>query len=251
MKYFNVAIEFDRQRIDNIIESTIKQNGKGYVCSVESNNLTIANRDKLFNEVLNSALINICDGSNIAWFLGRIHKKCLKPYIGADLFRIYVDKCKYRQYFLGNTPEVLDGLKRNLSKIDPKIQSMSFESLPFRKVEEFDYEAIAEKINKDNPDIIWVSLGAPKQEIFMNRLLPYLNRGVMFGFGAIFNFNSDAGHVRRAPKWMRNLRLEWLYRAFEEPKKNIPRYWNFIKLLPKLIAMEYKLSHKNIERNKI
>ena len=60
----------------------------------------------------------------------------------------------------------------------------------------------------------------------------------MFGFGAIFNFNAGVGNVKRAPKWMLRLHLEWLYRAFEEPKKNIPRYFNFLKILPKLIKEE-------------
>ena len=125
---------------------------------------------------------------------------------------------------------------------------MSFSELPFRKVEDFDYKSIAENINNDNPDIIWVSLGAPKQEFFMANLLPYLNRGVMFGVGAVFNFNAGTGHVKRAPLWMRRLKLEWLYRAFEEPQKNIPRYWNFIKILPSLIISEKK-KVKNDKKN--
>ena len=74
-------------------------------------------------------------------------------------------------------------------------------------------------INADNPDIIWVSLGAPKQEMFMSRLKPYLKRGVMFGYGAIFNFNAGVGAVRRAPKLMLRMRLEWLYRAFAHPRR--------------------------------
>ena len=93
-------------------------------------------------------------------------------------------------------------------------------------------------INEDNPDIIWGALGAPKQEMFMARLKPYLKRGIMFGYGAIFNFNAGVGKVKRAPRWMLALRLEWLHRALEQPKKNIPRYWNFIKSLPKLIRNE-------------
>lgn len=238
-KYFNVYIEFDKQKVDTIIQNAIKQNKKGYVCSVESNNLTIANTNQRFLSVVNEALVNICDGSNLAWLLSRIHKAPLKSYIGADLFENYVKSCCYNQYFLGNTREVLDGLKDNLSKIDPKIRNMKFKELPFKKVEDFDYEGIADEINKISPDIIWVSLGAPKQEEFMNLLQPYLNRGVMFGFGAIFNFNAgEVSHVKRAPEWMRKFRLEWFYRAFEEPKKNIPRYYRFIKILPKLISEE-------------
>lgn len=237
-KYFNVKLEFDKEKLDKTIFNAIETGKVGYVCSVESNNLTVANNNPDFLKVLNGALVNNCDGSVLAKILGKIHHEPLDSYIGADIFIKYVKMCKYRQFFLGNTPEVLEGLRKNLSKIDPKIKDMRFETLPFRTVDEFDYAGIAEMINKDNPDIIWVSLGAPKQEMFMNRLQPFLKRGIMFGFGAIFNFNAGVGDVKRAPQWMLNLRMEWLHRAFEQPKKNIPRYWNFIKTLPRLIKEE-------------
>jgi N-acetylglucosaminyldiphosphoundecaprenol N-acetyl-beta-D-mannosaminyltransferase len=237
-KYFNVVLEFDKNEADRIIQSAIENREKGYVCSIESNNLTIANRNQEFLNVVNGALVNICDGSVIAKILGQIHHRAFSSYIGADLFLKYVGMCRYKQFFLGNTRPVLDGLRENLSRTDPKIAGMRFEELPFRKVDEFDYPAIAAMINADKPDIIWVSLGAPKQEMFMARLLPYLDGGVMFGFGAIFNFNSTAGQVRRAPRWMLKLKLEWLHRALEEPRKNVPRYWRFIKLLTRLIVSE-------------
>ena len=236
--YFNVRLEFDKEKLDKTIFDAIETDKVGYVCSVESNNLTVANNNPEFLKVLNGALVNNCDGSVLAKILGKIHHEPLDSYIGADIFIKYVKMCKFRQFFLGNTPEVLDGLRNNLSKIDPKIKDMRFETLPFRAVDEFDYAGIAQMINDDNPDIIWVSLGAPKQEMFMNRLQPYLKRGVMFGFGAIFNFNAGVGGVKRAPQWMLNLRLEWLHRALEQPQKNIPRYWNFIKTLPRLIKEE-------------
>jgi len=238
--YFNVALEFDAAKVDALIQSTIASKGKGYVCSIESNNLAIANSSPAFRRIVNAALVNICDGSNLAWLLGKIHRQGFRPYIGADLFVRYVARCQYRQYFLGNTPEVLAGLRANLSRTDPAVKGMCFETLPFLPVEAFDYPAIAEKINHDRPDIVWVSLGAPKQETFMSLLLPYLESGVLFGFGAIFNFNAGAGFVRRAPEWMRRLRLEWLYRACEEPAKNVPRYANFLRLLPRLIYREYQ-----------
>ncbi len=237
-KYFNVKIEFDRQKVDAIILDAIEKDIPGYVCAIESNNLTVANKNPEFMEVVNGALVNSCDGSVLAKILAWIHHKPFDSYIGGDLFIKFIKMQRFRQFYLGNTPEVLAGLKANMSKLDPKIADMSFETLPFCKVDEFDYQSIADRINKDNPDIIWVSLGAPKQEMFMARLKPYLKRGVMFGYGAVFNFHSGTGPVRRAPKWMLNMRLEWLYRAFEEPNKNIPRYWGFIKILPSLIMDE-------------
>ncbi|MDL2262552.1 WecB/TagA/CpsF family glycosyltransferase [Bacteroidales bacterium OttesenSCG-928-I21] len=238
MTYFNVRLEFDKQKFDQIIDNAIQNGTVGYICSVESNNLTVANTSSDFLNVLNGALVNNCDGSVLAKILSRIHKKKLESYVGADIFIKYIEKRKYRQFFLGNTPEILAGLKENLSKIDSKINDMRFETLPFKAVDDFDYKGIAQMINKDEPDIIWVSLGAPKQEIFMSKLQPYLNKGVMFGFGAIFNFNAGIGEVKRAPKWMLRFHLEWLHRALEQPKKNVPRYWNFIKNLPRLIREE-------------
>ena len=239
-KYFNVKIEFDREKVESIVLDAIEKGTPGYVCAIESNNLTVANKNPKFMEVVNGALVNQCDGSVLAKILGRIHHEPLDSYIGGDLFDKLVRMKRFRQFYLGSTPEVLAGLKKNMTAIDPKIADMQFVSVPFRKVEDFDYEGIAEMINADGADIIWVSLGAPKQEEFMSRLLPYLKRGVMFGYGAVFNFRSGVGPVRRAPKWMRQLRLEWLYRACEEPKKNVPRYWGFIKILPRLIKEERK-----------
>jgi N-acetylglucosaminyldiphosphoundecaprenol N-acetyl-beta-D-mannosaminyltransferase len=115
---------------------------------------------------------------------------------------------------------------------------MSFETLPFEKVENFNYQAIANMINQDNPDIIWVSLGAPKQEEFMYRILPYLNRGVMFGFGAIFDYYSGANKIKRAPKIFLNLKIEWVYRLIKEPRKQGKRISNIIKVFPKIIMKE-------------
>lgn len=236
--YFNVGLEFEKDRVDCVIQSAIADGQPGYVCSVESNNLTFANTHAEFLDVLNGALVNICDGSVLALMLGKLHRAPLKPYIGADLFISYINKQRYKQYFLGNTRAVLDGLQHQMSKIDPQLKSAPFVELPFRSVEDFDYMSIAEGINRVSPDIIWISLGAPKQEYFMNQLKPFLKRGVMFGVGAVFNFYSGVGPVKRAPLFMRKLKLEWLYRAFEEPHKNIPRYWRFIKILPGLLVAE-------------
>lgn len=237
--YFNVLLEFDKTNIHEIIENAAASDRKGYVCAIESNNLAIANQNSNFKKIVNSALVNICDGSNIAWILGIIHKQKYTSYVGNDIFIDFISQKKYRHYFIGNTSPVLSSLKNNLAKIDPAILEMIFKELPFKKVEDFNYSQIAHDINIDKPDFIWVSLGAPKQEIFMSMLVPHLKKGILFGVGAAFNFNAEESSVKRAPQWMRNLRMEWMYRAFEEPKKNIPRYYNFIRILPRLIVQEY------------
>jgi len=118
-RYFNVNLEFEVSEIDEIIQNTIANGGKGYVCVIESNNLAVANKKKDFNEVVNKAFVNICDGSVIALLLSKIHKKNFKSYTGSEIFRDLINKKVHRHYFIGNTHEVLSGLKNNLQKIDP------------------------------------------------------------------------------------------------------------------------------------
>ena len=89
--YFNVKIEFDKDKLDNTIFNAIENGIVGYSCSVESNNLTVANKSPEFLEVLNGALVNNCDGSVLAKILGWIHKEPLDSYIGADIFIKYIN----------------------------------------------------------------------------------------------------------------------------------------------------------------
>ena len=144
---------------------------------------------------------------------------------------------------------MLEDLKSNLARIDPEIENMPFEELPFKDVDGFDISAIAAMVNREKPDIIWVSLGAPKQELFMSRLLPHLDQGVMFGFGAILNFYAGRGPVTRAPKIMLTLKLEWLHRAIQEPRKNVPRYSKFILILPWLIYCEIQKVRNKLDES--
>ena len=243
--YFNVNFEFNKEKMHEIIQDSIEKGIPSYVCSVDGNSLISANNNPSHLEALNNATANLCDSTWIPMFVNFIYKTKYKNYTGADLFIEYVKLKQYRQFFLGSTDDILEGLKNNLSQIDPSISQMRFETLPFRKVDEFDYSEIAKIINEDNPDIIWVSLGAPKQEQFMFRLKSYLNRGVMFGFGAIFNFNSGYSKQKRAPQWVIRLKMEWLFRTFQEPKRLAKRYWNVFISFPKLMINEIKISKIN------
>jgi len=240
--YFNVNYEFDKTNIHETIQHAIEKGIPGYVCAVDGNSLICANKNDAHLTALNGAMVNLSDSSWVPVFLNFIYKTKYVNYKGADFFIEYVNLKKYRQFFLGSTPATLEGLKIRLSQIDPSISQMRFETLPFKNVNEFDYQVIARMINDDHPDIVWVSLGAPKQEQFMFRLKPYLNRGVMFGFGAAFDQYSGDPKLKRAPRWLINLKLEWLYRIFQEPKRMTDRYWNVFISFPKIMMNEIKVS---------
>ena len=87
---------------------------------------------------------------------------------------------------------------------------------------EDDQTALIRKINAAKPDILFVALGNPKEELWMGRYVSRLNAGVVMGVGGTFNFL--AGKVKRAPKWMQNNGLEWVFRIWQEPRRLWKRY---------------------------
>ena len=236
-KYFNVLLEFDPVTFNAVINKSIRERAKGYVCVVDGNVLATANRNIEYRKIINRGLINTCDGSSIAFLAGVIHKQHFSTYTGPEIFAKYV-KENYKQYFLGSTEGNLQRLKNRFIELEYDIKQFKFESLPFRNIEEFDYEKIATNINDFSPDIIWVSLGAPKQEFFISRLFPFVNVGVFFAIGAAFNLFLEDGTNKRAPQILRRFHLEWLFRVFQEPRRIGKRALNYIFLLPILLIKE-------------
>jgi len=238
-QYFNVNLDFNHERLHSTITEIILNKGKGYICVVDAHVLEIAQNDFQYREVLNSSTINTCDGSSIAMLAGFIHKQKFRALNGPDLFADYIEK-EYKQLLLGSTEEISNKIKKVLESKNIKSSHLHVMPLPFLSVDDFDYLSVAQNINELNPDIIWVSLGAPKQERFMNRLLPQINRGVMFGIGAAFNFYiGDLG----LPKIrIGALKFIWLNRLLNEPKKMYKRLTNYIIIIPKLYFEEKKRS---------
>lgn len=240
-KYFSVALEFDHSRLREVIENTIANNGKGYVCIVDANVLTIAQKNENYCNVLNHSIVNSCDGSSIAMLAGFAHKKKFRAWNGPDIFTYYIEK-KYNQLLLGSTEETSNEIKNILKNKGIDNSYISVLPLPFKSVDDFDYIKISKIINELNPDIIWVSLGAPKQEHFMNKIQPYLSRGVMFGIGAAFNFYT--GKISLPNAKLGALKFIWISRVFSEPNKQLSRILPYIKLMPKLYWRERKLIKK-------
>lgn len=146
---------------------------------------------------------------------------------------------------MGTSQNTLNGLKNNLLKENPDVANMQFIELPYKAVDDFDYEDIAKLIKVDNADIIWIALGAPKQEIFMSRLKPFLKHGVMIAVGAAFKFYSGL-EEKRAPQWMIKLHMEFLFRIACDPKKQLKRCGWIVVTLPGLLYAEWKKKHIKI-----
>ena len=214
----------DMEKTVRYIEEHLEELKGRYVCVSNVHTTVTAYRDPAYRAVQNGAAMNILDGKplSIVQYLsgekeaGRVPGPDLMP----ELFALS-EKKGYRHYFYGSRQETLDALRKKLSEHYPRLVVAGMYSPPFRPMtEEEDREAV-ERINAAKPDFIWVGLGAPKQEKWMaahdGRVC-----GLMLGVGAGFDFH--AGTVKRAPKWMQEICMEWLYRIGQDPKRLLIRY---------------------------
>jgi len=119
-----------------------------------------------------------------------------------------------RHVVAGGAPGVAERLADKLMKRYPGLEVVPCSLPMITKPEEIDMELV-NKINALKPDILWVGLGCPKQDIWMATYRPYLNAPVMVGNGAAFNFLSGA--VAQAPVWIQHSGFEWLFRSGIEP----------------------------------
>lgn len=237
--YFNIRYEFDRETVWRRIDEQVKSKRVSYVCVADGVILDIANRDRTYLGVVNGGMFSICDSSYVPLYLRWIYGKKYEQYCGSQIFMDLVKSRKYRMLFMGASREVLEGLRERLAEINPDVEGMRFVDLPFKAIDDFDYKSIAETIDADGADIIWIALGAPKQEQFMSRLKPFLQKGVMIAVGAAFKFYSGVDE-KRAPNWMLKAHLEFLYRILLDPKKQLKRCGWIVWTLPGLLYKEWK-----------
>lgn len=234
MNIFNIHIEFDSKVFCKAVEDYIAKKQKAYVCVVDANVLTMAQKDLNYRAIINGANVNTCDGSSIAMMANRIYETEYHAFNGPELFEYYIERT-YKHVLVGNTLAKVEQIKTKVAEKGMKLD-LSHIDVPFVSVDEFDYPAIAKEINALHPDIVWVSLGAPKQEIFISKIMPYIEQGVLFGIGAAFNFYTGDLHNRK--KEYGGLRLIWLERILKQPKKQLSRVLPFLLLLPKLYHEE-------------
>lgn len=127
-----------------------------------------------------------------------------------------------RHYFLGSTPEVIEALTVEIKRNHPAAVIAGSYSPPFRALSDSENTEIINHINESRPDILWVGLGCPKQEIWMEQNRKKLQVPAMAGVGMAFDIL--AGNKPRAPQWMQKSGLEWLFRLYCEPGRLWKRY---------------------------
>lgn len=206
--------------------------GRHYVCVSNVHTVVMGLEERDYCRVTNNATLATADGVPLVWaskILGgpSIRGRSSGPDI---LLKIARDpSCRHlRHYFYGSSPSVLEAMQDRLAILAPEMKLAGFYSPPKRDAHSLgkpldsgELEDCA-RIDAAKPDIVWVGLGAPKQELWMARARASLNAPILIGVGAAFDF--IAGSKKRAPEWMQSVGLEWAYRFMQEPRRLASRY---------------------------
>ncbi len=195
-----------------------------YICFANVHMVMEAYKDVSFQKVMNNATLVAPDGKPISLFINYFNELKQVRICGMDVFP---DLLKHAEasgksvYLLGNTNALLDIIKTKAKKEFPALVISGSYSPPYRKLTEQEDDAIINNIKTLSPDLVFVSLGCPRQEKWMALNKDKLGT-CLLGVGQAFN--TYAGVEKRLPIWMRNLSLEWMYRLYIEPKRLWKRY---------------------------
>lgn len=206
------------------VKRHIKELSGQYICFSNVHTSVMGKENADYRKVLNEAAFVFPDGNPIAQFQHKegfeLSERVAGPDFMEHMFRATADG-SLSHFFYGSSQETLDELKKNLEEKYPGIVIKGMFSPPFRAITEKEDKSYVEMINNSEADIVWIGLGAPKQEKWMNAHKGKI-KGVMMGVGAGFDFH--AGTIKRAPKWIQNIGFEWLYRLFQDPRRLVKRY---------------------------
>ncbi len=182
--------------------------------------LWLAHEDAQLRNVLNGAELWAPDGIAAVWAARARGHRHVERATGEAIMREYFRRAHergYSSFFYGDTDATLSALRVALMREYPRHKIAGMFSPPFRTLTPDEDRAIVERINDTRPDVLWVGLGMPKQELWIYEHLDRLQVPVAIGVGAAFSF--VAGTVSRCPEWIGRLGFEWVYRLFREPKK--------------------------------
>ncbi len=210
-------------------DELIRADGRGYVCVTDVHGVIEAQDDPAFRAILNNSYMTTPDGMPLVW-MGHMqgHAGMSRVY-GPDLMTALCSVSAargYRHFFYGGKPGVAERLVKVLKTKYPGLEVAGVYVPPFRALNAAEEQNLKEMVAAAKPDIFWVGLGLPKQERFMAEYCGALDAKLMIGVGAAFDIH--AGLVKEAPRWLKNVGLQWLHRLCQEPRRLWRRYTSCI-----------------------
>jgi len=204
----------------SILSRRLSDGGKGYVCAVGVHGILEALRDATVADALGASIMNVPDGAPTVW-VGRFQGfRSMDHVTGPALMREVFRRQEFAEcshFIYGGKPGVADELASTMLRQYPWVRIAGTYTPPFRALTSEEEQAVASRINACEPDIVWVGISTPRQELWMRRMLPLLSARLLFGVGAAFDFHT--GRIRECPAWVKRAGFNWLHRLAQDPKR--------------------------------
>ncbi len=201
----------------NRVKELIQKDETSLVATPNPEILVNASNIPALKVALNSAGLVIADGIGVIYGAKMLKKPLKTRVTGVDLMTAvlsHLSTCGGKYFLFGSKPGVAEEARRNIDQRFDGIVCVGTRDGYFKAEEE---EKIIEEINLANPDVLFVGLGSPKQELWVWENREKLKSPVCLCIGGAIDVYS--GNVKRAPAWISKIGFEWLYRAIKEPKR--------------------------------
>lgn len=218
------AAPFD-QIIAQILAWAQDEHTRRYICTAPVYTLMIAQEIPSAKSALTHADMVTADGMPVVWVQRRRGVKEAERGYGPGVMRAIFEQSAdtpIRHYLWGGEEGVAELLRDKLIEKYGNVTIVGADSPPFEPLGASAQADYVERINAAEPHIVWVGLGSPKQDVWMETYREHLNAPLLIGVGAAFDFLSD--RKAQAPYWMQQRGLEWLFRLFQEPRRLARRY---------------------------
>jgi N-acetylglucosaminyldiphosphoundecaprenol N-acetyl-beta-D-mannosaminyltransferase len=213
------------QAVEAVVRRGRVQQSGAYVCLTNAHTTVESQSSPTLRAAVESAYMSVPDGMPLAWILRRRGYPHTEKVTGIEYMPMVASaglESGLRHFLYGGRPGVARRAGRRLEQLVPGVRVVGSAAPPFASVHEWSVANLRQELDRTKPQILWVGLGAPKQELWMQAMSEVLDVPVMVGVGAAFDYL--AGTVSAAPDYLRHVGLEWLFRLAVEPKRLWRRY---------------------------
>ena len=208
-----------------VLDRSFSSQTGAYVCLTNVHSTIESRRSAELRDAIEHAFLSVPDGKPLVWILRRRGHRGTQKVTGIEFMPLVAAEGLtkgLRHLFYGGGPGLADAAADGLRKMVPGTRIVGALSPPFTDGADWPLDDLKAAIETTRPHVLWVGLGAPKQEIWMARVASSLDVPVIVGVGAAFDFL--AGRKRPAPRFLSELGLEWLFRLLSEPRRLARRY---------------------------
>jgi N-acetylglucosaminyldiphosphoundecaprenol N-acetyl-beta-D-mannosaminyltransferase len=210
--------------IDRIAEH-LGAGEKGYICVAGVHGVMEAQRCAELCTIYEHSLMTVPDGMPLVWVGHMQGHATMERVAGPDLMlQIFAEPrfADLTHFLYGGEPGVAEELRIRLQRQFPQAHIVGTYTPPFRELNPEEEAELLVTIGEVQPDVIWVGIGCPRQEIFMARYLDRLETRLIFGVGAAFDYHT--GRIRDCAPWIKRAGLQWLHRLLQDPRRLWKRY---------------------------